>query len=583
MSISRLLKFGTGGTVSIWGALGKMKTIAAISAVLSLSIAGVESLAMAGLVTLLTAGTGAAQISSGLTDHIANAPAVLALGLISLALNAVQTWVRERVTGDWELQLRLELIDAFRRADYSTQANYPAGRLSVDGENIASGGNTIGGIIGLIGFASRTFVYGIVSVVASWQVAGIAVMCGSVLVFLLRMISRRTRKLNDRVALLYRDVTEDIVDLAPTARELHALNRWSTMIERITEQLREIRLTRFTARALAAMVGPAYATGTLVIGAAVAEWARGGSDQSTTRLAVSGLLLIRCLGSAQSTQVGFQSVNDSLPYMDRGIAAIEDLRARARVTDSIEHSPDAADEPRLEVFQASISYGNDTVVRDLTLSLGGRGGVALIGPSGAGKSTTLLALSGLLRPDTGLVLCDGADMADLDLSQVTDTIGYLPQDPRLIRATLRDNLVRWPQDPTDDDLTARLDRVGLMATVNGFDGGLDATMGRSAEGLSGGELQRLGLVRLLLAKPRIMLLDEPTSALDRLNADRVASEIAAAMEDHLVILVTHRPDLLLHCSELIYMEAGSIVDRGTLSDLAERNRFVAAMARELEV
>ena len=122
-----------------------------------------------------------------------------------------------------------------------------------------------------------------------------------------------------------------------------------------------------------------------------------------------------------------------------------------------------------------------------------------------------------------------------------------------------------------------LDRVGLTATVEGFADGLDTDMGRGGEGFSGGEVQRFGLARLEVNQPHVWLLDEPTSALDRENSARVASVITAAMRDHLVILVTHRPELLADCDRVIFMEHGRIVDDGKLDEVAARQTFVASM------
>jgi ABC-type transport system involved in cytochrome bd biosynthesis fused ATPase/permease subunit len=156
-------------------------------------------------------------------------------------------------------------------------------------------------------------------------------------------------------------------------------------------------------------------------------------------------------------------------------------------------------------------------------------------------------------------------------------VGMLPQDPRLLHASLRSNIVRDGVDASDDDVFRALDAVRLTETVNGFGKGLDTAMGREGEGFSGGELQRLGLARLMVNQPDVWLLDEPTSALDRTNSDLAAKIITDAMQDHLVVVVTHRPDLLHHCGRVIYMEAGQVVDDGTLAEVAGLQPFVAAM------
>lgn len=142
---------------------------------------------------------------------------------------------------------------------------------------------------------------------------------------------------------------------------------------------------------------------------------------------------------------------------------------------------------------------------------------------------------------------------------------------------MRSNLLRPDVERSDDELWAVIRSVGLGPTIEGFDGGLDATVGRAAEGFSGGELQRLGLARLLINQPTTWLVDEPTSALDRENSARVLELLTASMADHLVVVVTHRPELLHHCRRVVFMDAGRVVDDGTLDEVAGRHPFVASM------
>ena len=110
---------------------------------------------------------------------------------------------------------------------------------------------------------------------------------------------------------------------------------------------------------------------------------------------------------------------------------------------------------------------------------------------------------------------NGVPLDLLSGRELGSVIGLLPQDPNLLRGSLRSNLVRPDVQRTDEELWSAIEAVGLDDTVSGFAGHLDTPVGRAAEGFSGGELQRLGLARLLVNRPRVWLVDEPTSALDR--------------------------------------------------------------------
>jgi ABC-type multidrug transport system fused ATPase/permease subunit len=234
-------------------------------------------------------------------------------------------------------------------------------------------------------------------------------------------------------------------------------------------------------------------------------------------------------------------------------------------------------QPLLSARDVQLSHGNDVVVRDLDLAMEGPGGVAIVGPSGSGKSTTLTALAGLSLPVSGSVDLDGMPMTGIDARDLGRTVGFLPQDPHLVRGSLRANVVRGDRDADLAALVSALDAGGLDQTVAGFHDGLDTPMGRAAEGFSGGELQRLGLARLLVNQPDVWLLDEPTSALDRANSERVVGLVAQAMDDHLVVVVTHRPEILRHCGRIVFMADGRVVDDGPLEDVIGRQPFVAAM------
>ncbi len=197
--------------------------------------------------------------------------------------------------------------------------------------------------------------------------------------------------------------------------------------------------------------------------------------------------------------------------------------------------------------------------------------VAIIGPVGSGKSTLLKIMAGLYRPQAGTIL-----LAGLDVHQVADDVlrrevGYLPQDYRLINGTLRENLLLGRSDTGDQALMSVAASVGLDAMIAAHPKGLQLPIAEGGQGVSGGQRQLAGLTRLLLGKPRWLLLDEPTAALDPETENRVMATLQrAASEAGTIVMVTHKLSLLNYVQRVILVVGGRVVLDGPTKAVLER-------------
>jgi ATP-binding cassette subfamily C protein LapB len=189
--------------------------------------------------------------------------------------------------------------------------------------------------------------------------------------------------------------------------------------------------------------------------------------------------------------------------------------------------------------------------------------VALIGPVGAGKSTLLKILSGLYHPSEGCVLLDGVDLTLLDLSFVREHVGYLTQDVRLFGGTLRENLTVGLPSPSDSQILAACARTGLDKVIKAHPAGLELPLSEGGRGLSGGQRQLVGITRLLLALPKVILLDEPTASMDDEQERRCLSVLSQqAQEGKSLLIVTHKPSVLPLVNRIIVISGSSIVMDG---------------------
>ncbi|MBN6055185.1 thiol reductant ABC exporter subunit CydC [Nonomuraea sp. RK-328] len=199
----------------------------------------------------------------------------------------------------------------------------------------------------------------------------------------------------------------------------------------------------------------------------------------------------------------------------------------------------------------------------LTLTPGRR--VALVGPSGAGKSSLLSALMRLVEPEAGRVLVNGADVRDLASDDVRALMTGLTQDPYVFQTTLRDNLRLAGPEAGEEELDRAVREARLEQWVERT--GWDAQLGEDGRTVSGGQLQRLALARALLYDPPVLLLDEPAEALDEETADRLMADLLDATRGRTTLLVTHRLRGLEGVDEIVVLEEGRVIQRGTHADL----------------
>lgn len=213
---------------------------------------------------------------------------------------------------------------------------------------------------------------------------------------------------------------------------------------------------------------------------------------------------------------------------------------------------------------------------DLTLERGRR--VALVGPSGSGKTTLGQVLLRFLDPDAGSYTLAGVDAGALDGDDVRRLVGLCAQDAHLFDSTVRENLLLARKDATEADLRDALARARLLDWADGLPDGLDTLVGEHGALLSGGQRQRLALARALLADFPVLVLDEPAEHLDLPTADALTADLLAATEGRTTLLITHRLAGLDAVDEVVVLDGGRVVQRGTYAELTAVDGPLRAMA-----
>lgn len=233
--------------------------------------------------------------------------------------------------------------------------------------------------------------------------------------------------------------------------------------------------------------------------------------------------------------------------------------------------PDRCD-GELLLDKTAFAYPGDKAVLEiesLRFSPGER--VAVIGAVGSGKSTLIKLLSGLYKPSAGTVFLDGIDTSQLAPEFVREHIGYLPQDVRLFNGTLRENLTLGLPTPNDSLILRAAAFTGLDAPIQAHPKGLELEISEGGKGLSGGQRQLVGLTRLLLAQPSVMLLDEPTASMDGALEARVMKHLFEQVDPaSVLIVVTHKLAFLPLVKRIVVVDKGRIVLDGPRDQVLAR-------------
>ncbi|MEU4691662.1 ABC transporter ATP-binding protein [Actinoplanes sp. NPDC023714] len=518
----------------------------------------------------------------------------VAIGVIALlesGLGLVQRWFSASIGEGLILDLRTAVFDHVQKMPVAFFTRTRTGALVSRLNNDVIGAqrafsDTLSGVVGnLVGLVLTL----IVMIGISWQITVLSLLLLPVFVLPARRMGRRLAKLEreaaDHNAAMNTQMTERFS--APGATLVKLYGRPGAESAEFAARARRVKeIGVKTAMAqwvfLTALVSVSGVAVALVYGLG-GYYALRGSLEPGAVVALA-ILLTRLYAPLTSLASARVEVMSALVSFER-VFEVLDLKPL------IEEKPDARPIPdgpvSVEFDAVRFAYPSADKVSLASLeevaTLDSRGGVevlhevsfraepgqmvALVGSSGAGKSTMASLLPRLYDAGAGAVRLAGVDVRDVTASSLRQTLGMVTQDGHLFHESVRANLLLARPEASEDELWDALRRARIADLVRSLPDGLDTVIGERGYRLSGGERQRLTIARLLLAKPRVVVLDEATAHLDSTSELAVQEALGEALDGRTAVVIAHRLSTVRAADQILVIEEGRVVERGTHTEL----------------
>jgi len=271
----------------------------------------------------------------------------------------------------------------------------------------------------------------------------------------------------------------------------------------------------------------------------------------------------------------YREIKQALIDMDRMFRLLDENR-------EVEDRPGARPLPGggavIRFDRVNFSYdGKRQILRDLSFDVPTGGKVAVVGASGAGKSTLARLLYRFYDVNGGAVMVNGVDIRDATQSSLRAAIGIVPQDTVLFNDTIYYNIHYGRPDATSEEVIAAAQAAHIHDFIQSLPEGYEAKVGERGLKLSGGEKQRVAIARAILKNPRILIFDEATSALDSKSEKSIQAELNRVAHGHTTLVIAHRLSTVMDADQILVMDHGRIVERGTHRGLLERGGLYAQM------
>ena len=417
--------------------------------------------------------------------------------------------------------------------------------------------------------------------IAFWMSIPVTIMAmavGTGFLFLFRPFQKKSKEYGKKAMEVNWDLHYEIYNQLSSVKEIRAYGvqkHHNKLFEEISKKYYDIslRTTQLSvipqlcySVAAAVLIALAFVYSVLIL------------DTGTAQLMVLVYIFSRLWPVFSAWQGQIQNIQSTIPAYETIQAGIEELKQGVQEPEVLDEDLSFTNQVSFDNVGFTYQNGSEEVLRGVSFDLPCGSVTALVGPSGAGKSTTADLLLGLLRPTRGRILVDDKVLDAQTLGTWRKAIGYIPQEPLILNATVRENLTRFHPEASEEEMIDALKRSLAWPVIEKLPLGLDTILGDNGFRLSGGERQRIVLARVLMGKPKLIILDEATSALDYESESFVRKTIRSLRNQTTVLIIAHRMATIRGAERAVVLLDGKIAEQGTMQELLEKeDSYLAKM------
>ncbi|MFQ5530273.1 MAG: ABC transporter ATP-binding protein [Gemmatimonadota bacterium] len=483
---------------------------------------------------------------------------LLALIVLAMSLKGLFRWLAMSQVGfivaRVATDLRLRLLQAIMRAEWRYFSSKPTGHFAVAISNEAhrTASAYREACTALAAFVQVGVYAGLVLLV-SWRVALLAMLVGGGVVWLMRGFVQTSRRAGRTQTLLMRSLVSRLTEALPSIKSIKAMGREQYLYPLLEAEAHEFNRAQrrqvHASETLRSFREPILTVAVAIGLYGVLQF----TDTPFSTVLVTVFLFYRLVGYVNQIQSHYQAMTMGESAFYSIMGHVEGAEAAGEDRSGLTIAPELTKEIRIDGVR--FAYDDRIVLGDVDMVIPVGKFVALVGPSGSGKTTVADLIVGLLRPQSGRVLIDGVDLAEIDLASWRRELGYVPQELLLFHDTIRRNVTLRNDDISDEDVEAALRAAGAWDFVAAQPGGMDHVVGEMGSMLSGGQRQRIAIARALVERPRLLILDEATTALDPVTEAELCATLRQLAGQVTILAISHQA-ALREVADIVYRVEG---------------------------
>ncbi len=475
---------------------------------------------------------------------------------------------QNRFLEDYSYNLRDELYKTVLGADWEKlAASRQSDTINLFTSQCSQVSYGVSAIISLISSLFSSAMQLCIAVWLSLPVTVFVMIAGSAFVLMFRKMFRISKEHGEELIRINRAMYAELFNQLRSVKEVRTYGvqkEHAQLFDQISDSSRQAKIRHTKLQAVPQLVyscAAAFMIGVIFLVCVLFF------RMDTARLMVLVYVFMRLWPVFSGLYGRLQGILAIVPAHEKLCEALETL---GRDTEEADDLPMMPFEKEIVFKNVEFAYqGGETVLKNVSFTLRKGTITALVGRSGAGKTTIADLLLGFLQPTSGEILIDGVRLTRENLAAWRHALGYVPQEPLILNASVRENLQRFHPAATEEDMIDALKKAQAWVFVSTLRDGLDTTLGDQGVRLSGGERQRIVLARVLMGRPRLIIMDEATSAMDYESETAVREAVRRLDQKITVVIIAHRLATVRTAQQAIVLENGMITEDGTLTQLLE--------------